>query len=102
MTEHEAQRLQLSGELDLATCPAFAEQVARAFDSGARHLVLDLSQVSFMDSSGLRVIGDAVSRSREVGGTVTVDRPTAVVLRTMQVVGLDTLVELTGAPHDPR
>lgn len=101
MANGEPHRLQFAGDLDLATCPVYADKVRKAFADGARSLVLDLSQVSFIDSSGLRVIGDAVSQSRQLGGTVTVHRPPPVILRTLRIAGLDSLVQVTGVAQDP-
>ena len=44
------------GELDLATAPALDEALRAAFESAARIVTLDLREVAFMDSSGLRLI----------------------------------------------
>jgi anti-anti-sigma factor len=53
------------GELDLATAPVVEEALAAAFASPARNVTLDLRGVTFMDSSGLRVVlqFDAAARS---------------------------------------
>jgi anti-sigma B factor antagonist len=48
--------LTLSGELDLATAPEFEAHAVGALAQGADPLVVDLSALTFMDSSGLRVL----------------------------------------------
>jgi anti-sigma B factor antagonist len=45
-----------AGEIDLLTVSAVDDQLQRLLESGARNLVLDLRRVSFIDSSGLRLI----------------------------------------------
>ncbi len=45
--------LNLNGELDASNYLDVIEQVRRLYDSGARHLVMDLSDLSFLSSSGL-------------------------------------------------
>jgi anti-anti-sigma factor len=46
----------LTGELDLASAPAIAQIVPELCASGATEIVLDLRQLAFMDSTGLRTI----------------------------------------------
>jgi anti-sigma B factor antagonist len=48
--------LTLSGELDLASAPAFAESVERIGMSPTEGVVLDLSAVTFLDSSGIHTV----------------------------------------------
>lgn len=54
-----------SGELDLVTAPLLARALREAEQNGGRHILLDLSAVSFMDSSGLAAVLEAVQRGRE-------------------------------------
>jgi anti-sigma B factor antagonist len=46
----------LTGELDVASAPVLEEALTDACDSGAREVVLDMSGLEFMDSTGLRAI----------------------------------------------
>src|SRR6476646_11348444 len=48
--------LTVEGEVDLYTAPAVREAAIEAMEAGADHLLLDLTEVPFMDSSGLGVI----------------------------------------------
>jgi anti-anti-sigma factor len=58
-------RMRLVGELDIASAPALEAQVDDLREDGARLIVLDLSEVTFMDSTGLRCVLrlDAASRA---------------------------------------
>jgi anti-sigma B factor antagonist len=74
----ETARVVLDGELDLATVPV-AEQAINRVDANVKTLVLDLRKLSFLDSSGLRLIlsTDDASGSRRVvivRGPAQVDR----------------------------
>lgn len=55
-----------TGELDLASAPALAQELSRAIAAGAPRVVLDLTALEFIDSAGLRVVlaGMADARSR--------------------------------------
>ena len=59
--------LAVSGELDLRTSPELEQRLAAAFDSGAELVILDLRQIEFMDSTGLRVLLGAHQRANESG-----------------------------------
>src|SRR5919107_2754487 len=49
-------RLELHGELDIATAATLGEAVDRALDDGCREVVLDLGGTTFMDSTGLNAL----------------------------------------------
>lgn len=53
------------GELDLATRDELHATLMAAFETGAPTVVLDLSQLDFMDSSGLKLINLAVGIAAE-------------------------------------
>lgn len=55
----------VSGELDIAAAPDVGAAVRRAQAAGDGMLVLDLSEVIHLDSSGLRVLLDAAARARQ-------------------------------------
>ena len=46
----------LAGELDAGTRAQFEDEVLQAIDAGVRYIVLDLSQLSYISSAGLRVL----------------------------------------------
>ncbi|HTZ64138.1 MAG TPA: STAS domain-containing protein [Solirubrobacteraceae bacterium] len=57
----------LSGELDLASAPLFQRQLDRAEIHSAPMLVLDLEDLEFIDSTGLRIVLSARAGARERG-----------------------------------
>ena len=58
-------RLRLTGELDLDTTPILQAEIAALRETGSRSLVLDLTGLDFIDSSGLHCILDGTpSRAR--------------------------------------
>jgi anti-anti-sigma factor len=79
--------LRLAGELDLATAPGLTEALLD-FASSEGEVHLDLGEVSFLDSSGLRVIL-ALARSRGDNGSVVLLNPSAFILRILEIMGID-------------
>lgn len=80
--------VRLRGEVDHATGPQLRACAESLFGDGARSLVLDMAQVTFLDSSGLKAIVQSHHQAHELGGTVTVRHAPSMVRRVMEVTGL--------------
>jgi anti-anti-sigma factor len=78
-------------ELDLGSVPRLEAAVSEALRSGTDHLVLDLAQLTFVDSSGLRMFLALCQRAKAENWQLTLTRPSAPVR---------TLFEITGAGAD--
>lgn len=64
-----------SGEIDMSTVGAFREAIAEATAEAPEHLVVDLSGVSFIDSSGLGAVIEANERAKRAGRGFAVVAP---------------------------
>lgn len=93
----DTHRVVLSGELDIAGVRAVEEAVARALDGRAATLELDLSQLSFLDSSGLRAILDVRDRARERDVALALVPGGPAVQRVFQITGLDEVLPFRGS-----
>jgi anti-sigma B factor antagonist len=78
----------VKGELDAYTAPAIEEQISRLVDGGITDIVLDLSETSFLDSSGLRAILTAHRRLERDLGKLTLRAPSESVTRLLEITGL--------------
>ena len=78
----------VAGELDLATAPQL-ERKLRERQSQARLVVLDLRELSFMDSSGVNAIVDANIRAQREGGRLVILRGPPHVDRLFSLTGVD-------------
>ena len=58
--------LEVGGEVDVYTAPRLRERLLELIDGGARHVVVDLGRVDFLDSTGLGVLVGALKRLRAV------------------------------------
>lgn len=76
------------GELDASAAPDLETLSERLIADGVRYLELDLSQASFLDSSGLRVILTIRSRIENARGDLTIGNPSAPVARLFEITGL--------------
>jgi anti-sigma B factor antagonist len=89
----------VAGELDLSTAPELERWLDRAQVDG-RPLVLDLRGVSFMDSSGLRVILAADARARSSGRRLVLVAGPVGVQRVFQLTLLDRRLEFVDDPAE--
>ena len=102
----------LRGELDLFTAPRFHEVLLESIEHGARRVIVDLSDVSFIDSTALGVLIGAAKRLHAAGGTLDVVCPNENVLRFLELTALDRMLSIFasrqealsgawGTPHAP-
>jgi len=75
----------LNGELDLSTSGGLLEHLVSRSDTTT---VVDLVELSFMDSSGISTLVRARNRLAESGGRLVLTRPHENVYRTLEIVGL--------------
>ncbi len=60
----------MTGEIDMATAPRFRQRLLAAISAGAQDVVIDLSGVDFIDSTGLGVLMGAAKRVRSAEGDI--------------------------------
>ncbi|MFB4302274.1 STAS domain-containing protein [Actinomadura sp. NTSP31] len=78
----------LSGELDIASAPSLRERLRAALEDSGAHVVIDLSEVTFCDVSGLALLVGARRRTAPDGSLVLAS-PRPQLARLLHVTGLD-------------
>jgi anti-anti-sigma factor len=103
VTEQEprpgAIRVVLSGELDLATAYAFDRRLLGIEAAHPSLIVIDLRQVTMLDSAGLARLVSAQRRARKGGWRLVLVRGGRTVMRVLQSTRLDEMLELTSDPE---
>lgn len=79
----------MGGEVDLSSAPSLRARIDELLHAGARHIVVDLQGVGFMDSSGLSVLVAGMKRMREAGGELAIACSNEPILKVFTVTGLD-------------
>ena len=82
----------VEGELDLSTAAAFREAIDRRLADGAKHLVLSLAGLTFLDSSGLGAILGRYRRVSERGGRMVAADVPAHIARLLSLSGLQRVI----------
>ncbi|MGB6183327.1 MAG: STAS domain-containing protein [Rhodococcus sp. (in: high G+C Gram-positive bacteria)] len=99
-TDADHATVTLTGRLDVLEASRLREQLAGANLAGARHLLIDLAAVTFVDSAGLAVLARA-RRDRLAGdGTLTVVRPTSDdAMRVFRLTQFDQILTMIDRPE---
>jgi anti-anti-sigma factor len=83
----------LSGELDAATVPCLDQQIAAHLAGGSESVVLDLTDVQFLDSTGIRLLIQVLMREGKDRVTVVLPRG-ANARRPLEIVGIGRVVHV--------
>ena len=78
----------VSGEVDVYTAPMLREELAALIDAGHTDVVVDLAEVSFMDSTGLGVLVGALKKIRTLGGELRLVIDQEKVLKIFRITAL--------------
>jgi anti-sigma B factor antagonist len=84
--------VRVTGELDAATAPDLRNALLDLIEGqGNLSLVLDASELWFIDSSGLGVLVGAARRLHDMGGAITISAPTAPIAKVLKTTGIEDL-----------
>ncbi len=84
-TQHE---IRVLGELDMSSASLLRDELERLTSEGATLVTLDLSELAFIDSTGLSVLITALKRLRQEGGELVLRSPTPGTRKVLEITGL--------------
>ncbi|MCH6268382.1 MULTISPECIES: anti-sigma F factor antagonist [Neobacillus] len=94
-TKHDVLLIRLSGELDHHTADELREKASSVIENnGIRHIVLNLAQLTFMDSSGLGVILGRYKQIKQVHGEMVVCAISPAIQRLFDMSGMFKIIKM--------
>ena len=84
----------VSGEIHVTTAPEFSQRLNGAIAAGARAVVIDMSGVEFIDSTGLSVLLNGLRRVTRAGGRLSLVVSNPTVLRLFEITRLDSTFDI--------
>ena len=81
--------VRLVGDIDLHTAPRLEQELRELVEAGARSIVADLADVSFMDAAGLTALVRTVNRLHACGGRLHLRSPSRSVEKLLRLTSLD-------------
>lgn len=91
--------LHVSGEVDMATAPRLRQELVAAVGSHGPFVVVDLSRVAFVDSTGLGVLIGGLVRARRAGGDMLVTGLGPRLEELFELIGLGDVLTVADAGH---
>lgn len=86
--------VEVNGRVDSMNAGDLGAALSSAIDAGSKQIVLDLSQVSYMSSAGLRELVSAFKKARRVNGDLRIAQPSPRVQEVLEMAGLDTIFQI--------
>jgi anti-anti-sigma factor len=93
-----AVHLMLTGELDISTAQRLEDDLRRVEAERPEQIVLDLHDLAFLDSTGLRLLITADARAREDGRRLEIVRSNEMVRRVLRLTRLDERLNVVDDP----
>lgn len=81
-----------AGEVDMSSAPKLRRKLDELLDDGFANLVIDLTEVTFFDSSGLAVLVGAVKQTKPRGGSIRLAGARPLVLKILELTRLTDLL----------
>ena len=85
------------GEIDLFTAPELKQALTEAIEGGEHRVAIDLTDVSFLDSTALGVLIGAVKRLRSRGGALAIVNTEPSIAKTFEITGLDQIFTIVAS-----
>lgn len=86
--------LSIRGEVDLANAASLRTELTSAFGTGTRLIVVDLTDLRYIDSSGINVLLDTHRAFAKDGSAIVLVVGSSMIQRTLKIVGLEELIPM--------
>lgn len=84
----------VEGRVDSSTAPQLGRTLDERLSGGTRNIVVDLNEVDYMSSAGLRELVAALKRAKTSGGDVRLSAPSERVAEVLELAGLDSIFQI--------
>jgi anti-sigma B factor antagonist len=88
-SQREHTVLEVGGEIDVYTAPQLRERLIELVEGGQQHIVVDMEQVEFLDSTGLGVLVGGLKRVRAQDGSLRLVCGQERILKIFRITGLE-------------
>jgi len=90
-------RVVINGEVDFSNAGRLSAALDQADRQGPGNIVLDMTGLTFIDSTGLRELVSAARTARRYGRRITAENPSQPIRRLLQITALDKTIDVATA-----
>lgn len=87
----QAAKIVVSGEIDIYTAQQFKEKLYHTVDSSEKDLIIDCSELKYIDSTGLGIFVGALKKTKLTGRNITLENIRDNIRKLFNITGLDKL-----------
>lgn len=87
--------IKINGEIDIYTAGSFKESVENAIDDGNKQIILDLSELSYIDSTGIGVLIELRKEGAEKNSTIVLKKPRKNIMKLFTLTGINQIFTIT-------
>lgn len=88
------------GEVDIYTSPILKEKIDSLIGRNSRRILMDLSRLEYIDSTGLSVIKSSLDQMRSCNGDLWLLSPTVLVKRMLELANMDRIAKIYDSQDD--
>lgn len=92
--------IELGGEVDFHTAPEFKDRLVQLIEDGKRHVVIDMSLATFIDSTTLGVLVSGLKRVRPSGGSLVLVCTDQNIQTVLEITELDRVFPIHSSRED--
>lgn len=89
--------LHIRGELDFGTAPVMQDSLIQVLENDVSHLILDMEDVTFLDSEGVKVLLQAHKKVRDYGGVMSIRGCSQFVQNVFEILGLQHYLDINAS-----
>ena len=93
-TQNDIRIVQPVGRVDTQGAIDLELSLQEAYDAGSYRVILDLSEVTYINSAGLRILAAMLTQNQGSGGDLLLASPSQKIRRILQIVGFDNFFRL--------
>jgi anti-sigma B factor antagonist len=86
--------LDVRGEVDVYSAPALRDSLSGLLDAGPKAVIVDLTEVAFLDSTGLGALVAARTRANDAGSRLLIVCDRERIVKLFRITGLDSVFEI--------
>ncbi|PKM54235.1 MAG: anti-sigma factor antagonist [Firmicutes bacterium HGW-Firmicutes-3] len=90
--------IRIVGEIDIYSIEKFRETIEEKIKTQAPEIILDCSELSYMDSTGMGVLIELRNKTKEMGQKIIMINPRPNIKKLMALTGVDKIIEIVDNP----
>ncbi|MDP2843027.1 MAG: STAS domain-containing protein [Acetobacterium sp.] len=88
----------IKGEIDIYSIENFRASIEKEIQTQATQIILDCSELSYMDSTGMSVLIELRNKTKEMGQKIIMMNPRPNIKKLLSLTGVDKIIEIVDNP----